>query len=120
MRITWCASRTRDSGFVRAQSMPYWASNPKFPLEITTSARPPVSSSRVAAACAISVGSRSVTGETLGPNRMRRVRAAAAANSSHRSLCQVSSAAYAAWKPSSSASSIVASESATGWSGNIT
>ena len=93
VRITWWASLTRDSGLVRAQSMPYWASSPKLPLEITHSARPPVSSSSVAAAWQISVGSRSVIGDRLGPNRMFSVCPAAAANSSHRSLCQVSSAA---------------------------
>ena len=84
---------TRDSGFVFVQSILYSASRPKLPLDSTTSARPPVSSSRVAAACAMSVGSRRTTAETLGPMRIRSVRAAAAAKSSQRSLCQVSSAA---------------------------
>ena len=78
------------------QSMPYWASRPKLPLPSTTSARPFVSSSSVAAAWAIRLGSRSTTPETLGPNRMFCVLSAAAANSSQRSLCHVSSAAYTA------------------------
>jgi hypothetical protein len=84
---------TRESGLVPFQSMPYWARRPKLPLDSTTSARPPVSSSRVAVACAMSVGSRRTTPETLGPNRMFVVCWAAAANSSHMSLCHVSSAA---------------------------
>ena len=45
----------------------------KLPLDSTASARPPESSSSVARTCAISVGSRRVTGETLGPRRMFRV-----------------------------------------------
>jgi hypothetical protein len=84
---------TRDSGFVVDQSMPYWASRPKLPDDSATSARPEVSSSSVAAAWAISVGSRSTTVDTLGPNRTCSVCPAAAANSNQRSLCQVSSAA---------------------------
>ena len=96
VRITWTASLTRESGFVLAQSMLYCASRPKLPLDTATSARPSVSSSSVAAACAIRVGSRSTTPETLGPIRIWLVCAAAAANSSQRSLCQVSSAAYTA------------------------
>ena len=63
------------------------------PHEMTHSARPPVSSSSVAAAWAISVGSRRTTPERLGPNRMLVVLSAAAANSNHMSLCHVSSAA---------------------------
>jgi hypothetical protein len=78
---------------VFVQSMPYCASRPKLPLESTTSARPPLSSSRVAAAWAISVGSRSMTPETLGPILIWEVSADAAANRSHRSFHQVSSAA---------------------------
>jgi len=93
VRTTWCASLRRDNGFVFAQSMPYWASSPKLPDPSTHSARPPVSSSRVAVAWAISDGSRSVTADSDGPNRMFFVLSAAAANSSQRSLCQVSSAA---------------------------
>ncbi len=73
--------------------MLYWASRPKFPHESTASARPLVSSSRVATDWAISVGSRSTTEDKLGPKRMLVVSAAAAANSSQRSLCHVSSAA---------------------------
>ncbi|MCP9967938.1 hypothetical protein LUX57_24635 [Actinomadura madurae] len=99
---------------VFAQSILYWASTPKLPLPRTTSARPPVSSSSVAAACAMRDGSRSVTADTDGPRRICEVFAAAAANSSHRSLCHGSSAAYTAWNPSSSASLIEASDSATG------
>ena len=91
VRTTCTASLTRESGFL-AQSMPYCASRPKLPLESTTSARPLLSSSSVAAAWAISVGSRSTTPETLGPIRICDVSAAAAAKSSQRS-CQVSSAA---------------------------
>jgi hypothetical protein len=71
----------------------YSASRPKFPLPRTTSHRPPVSSSSVAADWAISVGSRSTTPERLGPMRIPEVCCDAAANSSQRSLCQVSSAA---------------------------
>ena len=93
VRITWCASCTRDSGRRLAQSMWYWASRPKLPHEMTHSARPPVSSSSVATACVISVGSRRMMPDTLGPKRICRVLSAAAANSSHMSLCQVSSAA---------------------------
>ena len=78
---------------VFAQSMSYCASSPKLPLESTTSARPPLSSSRVAAACAISVGSRSTTPDTLGPILIWEVSADAAAKSSQRSFHQVSSAA---------------------------
>ena len=91
--MTSTPSLTRESGLVFDQSMPYCASSPKLPLESTTSARPFVSSSSVAAACAMRVGSRSTTPETLGPIRIWLVSAAAAAKSSHRSLCQVSSAA---------------------------
>ena len=105
---------TRDSGLVPFQSTSYWASKPKLPLPRTASARPFVSSSRVATAWAISVGSRNVTADTLEPKRTRDVWAAAAANSNHRSLCQVSSAAYTAWKPSSSATLIDSRESASG------
>ena len=96
VRITWSDSFTRDSGFVCFQSMLYCASRPKLPLPTTASARPFDSSSKVQTACAIRVGSRSVTGETLGPKRIRVVSAAAAANRSQRSRCQVSSAAYTA------------------------
>ena len=91
--MTWCASLVRDSGLVVVQSMPYWASSPKLPLEITASARPPDSSSRVAMDWAINVGSRSTTDDRLGPKRMFSVCIAAAANSNHMSLCHVSSAA---------------------------
>jgi hypothetical protein len=94
--MTFVPSITRERGLVPVQSILYWASSPKLPLPITTSARPFVSSSRVAVAWAISVGSRSTTPETLGPKRTFVVLSAAAANSSHRSLCQVSSAAYTA------------------------
>ena len=93
VRMTCMPSFTRESGLVLVQSMLYCASRPKLPLPSTTSARPSVSSSSVAAACAISVGSRSTTPDTLGPKRTFVVLSAAAANSSHRSLCQVSSAA---------------------------
>jgi len=93
VRTTFSPSTVRDSGLVVVQSMPCWASNPKFPLPSTTSARPPVSSSRVAADWAMSAGSRRTTPERLGPMRICDVCEAAAANSSHRSLCQVSSAA---------------------------
>ena len=93
VRMTWTPSLTRESGLVWAQSILYCASRPKLPDPSTTSARPFVSSSRVAAAWAISVGSRSTTPDRLGPKRMFVVSLAAAAKSSHRSLCQVSSAA---------------------------
>src|SRR4028119_2102688 len=76
VRMTFTPSTTRDSGFVVFQSVLYCASRPKLPLERTTSARPPVSSSRVAAAWAMSVGSRRATAETLGPLRTRDARAA--------------------------------------------
>ena len=120
VRITSTPSLTRESGLVFFQSMPCIASSPKLPLESTTSARPSDSSSRVAAACAISVGSRSTTPETLGPIRMFVVSAAAAAKSSQRSFHQVSSAAYTAWYPSSSANLMVASDSLSGYVGTIT
>ncbi len=93
VRTTCTPSITRDSGLVSFQSILYSASSPKLPLDSTTSARPLVSSSRVAGACAMRVGSRSTTPETLGPIRICSVCPAAAAKSSHRSLCQVSSAA---------------------------
>ena len=85
------ASFSRDSGFWLAQSIPYWASSPKLPVETISSVRPPVSSSSVAICWQISVGSRRNTCVTFGPKRMRSVLSAAAANSTHRSLCQVSS-----------------------------
>ena len=96
VRITWMASFSRDSGFWFAQSIPYCDSSPKLPVETTSSMRPFVSSSSVAICWQISVGSRRKTCVTLGPKRMRSVLSAAAANSVHGSLCQVSSTEYAA------------------------
>ena len=81
MRITWWASFTLDSGLMPVQSVAYWASRLKFPLEMTHSARPPVSSSRVATAWATRVGSRNAIGARLGPMRIWPVCDAAAANS---------------------------------------
>ena len=91
VRITWWASLTRESGFIFDQSIPYWCSSPKFPIENTHSVRPPVSSSSVASAWQTSVGSRSPIGVRFGPNRIRVVLSAAAANRIHMSLCHVSS-----------------------------
>ena len=91
VRMTCSASLSRESGFWRSHSMPYCASSPKLPVETTHSARPPESSSSVASDWQISVGSRRNTCVTLGPKRMRSVLSAAAANSTQRSLCQVSS-----------------------------
>jgi hypothetical protein len=93
VRTTFTPSMTRESGLVVFQSILYSASRPKFPLPRTTSARPPVSSSSVAAAWAMSEGSRRTTPERLGPMRICDVCCDAAAKSSQRSLCQVSSAA---------------------------
>ena len=56
--MTSCASLMRENGLIVFQSVPYWASMPKLPQEMTPSARPPVSSSRVASAWQMSVGSR--------------------------------------------------------------
>ncbi len=91
VRMTCSASFRRDSGFLAAQSMWYCCISPKLPVETTASIRPPVSSSSVASCWQISVGSRRNTCVTLGPKRMFCVLSAAAANSTHRSLCHVSS-----------------------------
>ena len=93
VRITYSASRRRESGFWLAQSRWYCAIRPKLPVETTHSVRPPVISSSVASCWQISVGSRRNTCVTLGPKRIRSVLSAAWANSVHRSLCQVSSTA---------------------------
>ena len=93
VRITWSASRRRESGFWFSQSRWYCAIRPKLPVETTASVRPPVISSSVASCWQISVGSRRNTWVTFGPKRIRSVLSAAAANSTHRSLCQVSSTA---------------------------
>ena len=53
-----CASLTRENDLIVFQSTAYCDSIPKLPHEITPSARPPVSSSRVASAWQMSVGSR--------------------------------------------------------------
>jgi hypothetical protein len=95
--MTWCASLTRESGFICDQSWPYWLSRPKFPIENTHSVRPPVTSSSVASAWTTSVGSRSPIGVRLGPKRIFFVLSAACANRTHMSLCQVSSTEYTAW-----------------------
>ncbi len=58
VRMTSCASLTRENGLIAFQSTPYCESMPKLPQEMTPSARPPVSSSRVASAWQMSVGSR--------------------------------------------------------------
>lgn len=55
---------------------------------------------------------------TQGESRIRRVRVAATAAISQPSLWYVSSAMYAPWKPSSSASTIVSTISLAGWSGS--
>ena len=91
VRITCMASFSRDSGLRPSQSMLYCASRPKLPVETTISVRPFVSSSSVAICWQISVGSLRNTCVTFGPKRMLRVSRAAAANSTQRSLCQVSS-----------------------------
>ena len=77
--MTSCASLTREKGLIPFQSTSYWASIPKLPQEMTPSARPPVSSSRVASAWQMSVGSRRYTLERLGPKRTLVVLSAAAA-----------------------------------------
>ena len=74
----------------------YCSSRPRLPKLTTASARPPDSSSSVASIWQMCVGSRRITCVTLGPRRMFFVLSAAAANSSHMSLCQVSSTLYAA------------------------
>ena len=91
VRITCRASLRRDSGFWCSQSMWYCCIIPKLPVETTASMRPSVSSSSVASCWQMRVGSRRKTWVTLGPKRIRSVLSAAAANSTHRSLCQVSS-----------------------------
>ena len=91
VRMTCSASFRRDSGLRFCQSIPYWAIRPKLPVETTHSALPPDSSSSVASAWQMSVGSRRKTCVTLGPKRMFCVLSAAAPNSTQRSLCQVSS-----------------------------
>jgi hypothetical protein len=90
--MTSCASRRRAIGFVPRRSTPYCWSIAKLPVLKTSSARPPVSSSSVAACCAMIVGSLTMTCVTSGPIRSVEVRAAAAANSDHMSLWYVSSA----------------------------
>ena len=91
VRITWMASFRRESGFWPSQSILYCDSRPKLPVETTISVRPPVSSSSDAICWQISVGSRRKTCVTFGPKRTCFVSRAAAANSTQRSLCQVSS-----------------------------
>ena len=58
VRMISCASLTRENGLIVFQSTPYCVSIPKLPQEMTPSARPPVSSSSVASAWQMSVGSR--------------------------------------------------------------
>jgi hypothetical protein len=89
--MTCSASFRRESGLLCSQSMLYWDRSPKFPVETTHSARPFDISSSVASAWTMSVGSRRNTCVTFGPKRMRSVSRAAAPNSTHRSLCHVSS-----------------------------
>ena len=67
-------------------STPYCSSIAMLPTENTTSVRPPVSSSSVAADCATIVGSLRITCVTPGARTMRSVRAAAAPNRAHMSL----------------------------------
>ena len=86
VRMTSMPSLTRARGRLPFHSTWYWLSMTRLPKLTTASARPPVSSSRVASCWAIRVGSRRITWVTLGPMRMLRVLSAAAANSSHMSL----------------------------------
>jgi hypothetical protein len=53
VRTTWCASRNRAIGRVPRHCTPYCSSIAMFPMPMTTSARPPLSSSNVAASCAM-------------------------------------------------------------------
>ena len=89
--MTCMASFRRESGFLCSQSIWYCCIIPKLPVETTASMRPPVSSSSVASCWQMSVGSRRKTWVTFGPKRIRLVLSAAAAKSTQRSLCQVSS-----------------------------
>ena len=91
VRITWMASFRRESGFWPAQSIPYCASRPKLPVETTISG----------AAAGELVERRHLLADQrrLAQEDVRDVRAEAdalvlsrgGANSTQRSLCQVSS-----------------------------
>ncbi len=81
--MTSCASRRRLIGFIPSRLTRYCLSIAKLPVLKTSSARPPVSSSSVAACWAMIVGSLRMMFVTSGPIRSREVRAAAAAKINH-------------------------------------